>query len=279
MSPPVPVSVIVPVLNEEGNLPGCLESVRDFADVIVVDSGSTDQTRRIAEEYSREVVSFSWNGRFPKKRNWALANCALRHEWILFLDADERVTPAFVEEILRVLPTTNMNGFQLTYDNWFMGRLLRHGDPMRKVALLRRGHGAYERTNEEEWSRLDTEVHEHMVVAGGTGRIRARVEHRDQRDLHSYFARHNEYSSWEAERWLELNATSSLRALPRRQRMKYALMPTIGLPVAYFVASYLLKAGFLDGPAGFRFAVAKMCYFWQVQFKIRERRVARAAVE
>jgi glycosyltransferase involved in cell wall biosynthesis len=274
MSPQVPVSVIVPVLNEEVNLPGCLESVRKFADVVVIDSGSADQTRHIAREYGREVVNFYWNGRFPKKRNWALANCELRHEWVLFLDADERVTPAFVDEILRVLPATNQNGFQLTYDNWFMGRLLRHGDPMRKVALLRRGHGAYERTNEEKWSRLDTEVHEHLIVTGPTGRIRARLEHRDERDLHCYFARHNDYSSWEASRWCELRKPSGLRTLSRRQRMKYALMPTLALPVAYFVGSYLLKAGFLDGPAGFRFAVAKMCYFWQVQFKIRERRAA-----
>jgi glycosyltransferase involved in cell wall biosynthesis len=271
MSPHVPVSVIVPVLNEEKNLPACLESVRGFADVLVVDSGSTDQTRRIAATFGREVVDFSWNGRFPKKRNWALVNCALRHDWVLFLDADERVTPAFVEEILRILPTTNLNGFQLTYDNWFMGRLLRHGDSMRKTALLRRGHGAYEETNEEAWSLLDTEVHEHIVVEGATGSIRAHLEHHDKRDLRDYFARHNEYSSWEASRWLELHRTAAIRTLPKRQRLKYTLMATPLLPVAYFAASYLLRAGFLDGRAGFRFAVAKMYYFWQVQLKIRER--------
>jgi glycosyltransferase involved in cell wall biosynthesis len=272
-----PVSVIVPVLNEERNLAGCLASLRDFTDVFVVDSGSTDGTRAVARHFNREVIDFHWNGRFPKKRNWALEHCALRHEWVLFLDADERVTPAFVDEIRAMLQSTSLNGFLLTYDNWFLGKMLRHGDPMRKIALVRRGCGAYERTDEEAWSRFDAEVHEHIVVVGGVGRIRARLEHHDKRDLHCYFARHNEYSSWEAARWTSLHQRSDVRTLPIRQRIKYTLIPTALMPIGYFLGSYIFKGGFLDGRAGLMFALAKMSYFWQVVLKIRERQDSGAA--
>jgi glycosyltransferase involved in cell wall biosynthesis len=108
--PPHP-PVIVPLLNEGLSLPGCLESLRDFSDVSVVDSGSTGATREITARLGRQVVDFAWDGRFPKKRNWALEHCEARHDWILFLDADERVTPAFVDELRHVLPESRRSGF------------------------------------------------------------------------------------------------------------------------------------------------------------------------
>ena len=107
----VKVSVIVPVKNEEKNLAQCLDSLRDFDDVVVVDSGSTDRTGEIAAEYGRQLVQFVWDGKFPKKRNWALRNIEFKHPWVLFLDADERMTAAFAAELLRSLPRTAHNGF------------------------------------------------------------------------------------------------------------------------------------------------------------------------
>jgi glycosyltransferase involved in cell wall biosynthesis len=268
---PPPVSVIVPVRNEARNLPGCLESVRDFPDVVVVDSQSTDGTPAIAARFGRRVVDFAWDGRFPKKRNWALEHCGPVQNWVLFLDADERVTPAFADEARRVLPRTTSNGFWLTYDNWFMGTLLRRGDPMRKLALVRQGFGAYERVEEERWSNLDMEVHEHLVVRGRVGRIRARLEHHDLRDLEAYRARHDEYASWEAARYLALRRDGSVSALGPRQRLKYRVLMMPGFPAGYFVASYVLRGGFLDGRAGLAFARSKMRYFRQVQAKIHGR--------
>ena len=268
----LPVSVIVPVRNEEVNLPGCLESLRGFDDVVVVDSGSTDGTREIAGRFGRPVIEFTWNGRFPKKRNWALEHGGLRREWVLFLDADERVTPAFETELRRVLPATPRDGFWLTYDNWFMGRRLRHGDPMRKLALVRRGRGAYERIDEERWSSLDMEVHEHLVVRGRVGRIRARLEHHDLRDLAAYEARHEEYASWEAARHLRLGEDGGAANLPKRQRLKYRALMLPLFPEGYFLASYVLRGGFLDGRAGLALARSKMAYFRNVQSKVRQRR-------
>ena len=87
----IPVSVIIPVKNEEKNLPRCLSLLKDFSEVIVVDSHSTDKTPQIAEEYGCSLIEFTWNGRFPKKRNWVLRNVELQNTWVLFLDATNRL--------------------------------------------------------------------------------------------------------------------------------------------------------------------------------------------
>ena len=131
----LPISVCIPVLNEEKNLPGCLESLKGkFSDVVIVDSGSTDATLSIAEKANLTVLSFKWNGAFPKKRNWALQNYSFKHEWVLFLDADERITLAFLDELKSKLDS-KMVGFWLRYDNWFMDRQLHHGDVRRARRL------------------------------------------------------------------------------------------------------------------------------------------------
>jgi glycosyltransferase involved in cell wall biosynthesis len=263
------VSIVIPVKNEAANLALCLESVQVFDDVVVVDSGSTDETCDIARRYNRPIVQFVWDGRFPKKRNWILQNHRFQHPWVLFLDADERMTPDVRDELARVLPNTKHDAFWIGYRNWFLGRLLRYGDPMRKTALLRVGHGAYEKILEEAWSGLDMEIHEHMVVDGSVGTIEAKLEHHDKRDMYAYYSRHNDYSTWEAKRYFSLKDRSQLT---RRQRIKYRLLTWACFPVLYFCASYIFKGGFLDGRAGFYFAVGKMFYFYQIQAKIHELR-------
>ena len=135
------ITIVVPVKNEERNLPECLENVKAFEYVVLVDSGSSDRTLEIAVEYGREVVHFRWNGEFPKKRNWVLRNYKFKTPWVMFLDADERITPVFCKELEYVLPRTKSNAFICFYDNWFMGQMLRHGDVMHKTAILRLGAG------------------------------------------------------------------------------------------------------------------------------------------
>jgi glycosyltransferase involved in cell wall biosynthesis len=265
----LPISVVVPVRNEERNLSNCLARLDGFAEVFVVDSNSTDRTREIAIRHGATLVDFQWNGKFPKKRNWCLRNLPFRTEWVLFLDADECVSDALKSELRATLFGTAYNGFWISYDNWFAGRLLRHGDCMRKLSLMRLGAGEYEHIDEDHWSLLDMEVHEHPVIGGRVSSLRKHIEHRDFKGLDAYIARHNDYSTWEAKRYLSLRRQVDWKPT-RRQRIKYKLLNTWFAGPLYFFGSYLLKGGFMDGRAGFQLALLKMFYFLLIKCKINE---------
>ena len=170
----IPVTVVVPVKNEEKNLAACLTALQGrFQQVIVVDSGSTDATCQIAGEHGALLMNFEWDGQFPKKRNWVLRNYSFQTNWVLFLDADERVTPGFVDELSRAIESTTAVGYWVTYENWFMGKRLRHGDPMRKLSLFRVDAGEYEQFDEDRWSGFDMEIHEHPILDGTIGIVAA----------------------------------------------------------------------------------------------------------
>ena len=268
----LPVTVVIPVLNEELNLPACLDALADaFENVLVVDSGSTDRTGEIVSAAGADILQFEWNGMYPKKRNWTLENYNFETEWVFFLDADERVTPSFIDELHRTLSDTPHVGFQITFTNWFMGRPLHHGDVFRKLPLFRVGAGAYEKFPEEGWSTLDMEVHEHPVLNGTVGKICARVEHHDFRSMEHYLRKHDEYAAWEANRfcWLQSAGKQEWAKLTARQRVKYSLLNRPGLGWIYFCAAYVLKLGFLDGRAGFELARTKCRYFNQIRRQIR----------
>lgn len=271
----LPVTVCIPVLNEAKSLPDCMATLQDrFEDVVVIDSGSRDATCEIARKFGANVIQFQWNGKFPKKRNWALANYPFKTSWVFFLDADERITPAFLDELKLLIEDSTRVGYWVSYTNWFMGRPLNHGDVFRKLAIFRRESGEFERLPENGWSHLDIEVHEHPVLSGSTGEIKTRLEHRDYRGLTHYLSKHNEYSSWEANRhqWLQTAGPEAWKALNRRQRFKYKYLTCWWLPWVYFLTSYVLKRGFLDGWAGWYFAHLKMRYFQEIRLKILENR-------
>ena len=270
MSELLPVTVVVPIKNEALNLPTCLSTLKGFERVIVVDSGSSDDSAEIARSFGAEVVEFKWNGQFPKKRNWMLRNHPISTPWVLFLDADEQIPPAFIAELRQILPQTSCNGFWVPFDNYFMGRLLRHGDKFRKLPLLRVGKGEFEQIYEQAWSQLDMEVHEHLIVEGKVGELKSALVHSDFKNLEAYYARHNQYSSWEANRFLSLSRDATNHFTPR-QKIKYKLLKSPIFPLLYFCGSYIGKRGFLDGFPGFRFAVSKMFYFYQIGFKIAEK--------
>ncbi len=263
----IPISVIVSVKNEALNLPSCLEKLERFAQIIVVDSGSTDDTMAIASTMGAEVLQFNWNGKFPKKRNWALQNANLLYEWILFLDADEFVTDEFVSEVATKTLDPNYNGFTIQFENYFMGKKLRYGYGFKKSALFKKSKGAYEKIDEDLWSHLDMEVHEHPIIEGRIGVIKSKVVHKDFKNLDHYIAKHNAYSTWEAQRYLQLKEAQN-GYLSLNQKIKYGLLNTGFLPMVYFIGAYFLKFGFLDGKEGFYLARFKAHYFFQIQAKV-----------
>lgn len=267
----LPVTVVIPVRNEESNLPRCLAALTAFAEVIVIDSGSTDRTQVIAREAGARVIDFVWNGGFPKKRNWVLMNERLSHPWVLFLDADEFVTPEFCDALRSTLADTSHVGFWLNYTNHFLGQRLRHGIPQRKLALFKIGSGFYERIEEASWSSLDMEIHEHPVLVGSVGEITAPIEHNDDRGILKFIDRHRDYAKWEAHRYRLLVAAGEegWAHLTQRQRTKYRNLPKWWYPFAYGIYQYIIKRGILDGHAGFQYAFYKIWYFNSIRLLIK----------
>jgi glycosyltransferase involved in cell wall biosynthesis len=267
----IPVTAVVPVKNEEKNLPACLAKLGSFTEVLVVDSDSTDRTQEIGEAAGAKVVNFVWQGGFPKKRNWVLLNHSFSTPWVLFVDADEHLTDEFLQELTAKIADDRYVGFWLNYRIHFLGRALNHGVPQRKLAFFKVGAGLYERIDDLRWSELDMEVHEHPVLQGTIGEISARINHSDFRGLHHFIDRHNSYSTWEANRYLQLGDFSKdAQQLSRRQNAKYRYMARWWFPLAYFMLTYIVRGGFLDGRPGFVYASFKAYYFLQVREKIAE---------
>ena len=262
----LPVTVIVSVKNEELNLPKCLEKLQGFDEVLVVDSMSTDSTPQIIERFGYTRINFKWNGQFPKKRNWTLEHVPIKNDWVLFLDADEFLTNNFIKELHQKITDTSHAGYWIYYNNYFMGKEQKYGLKMRKLALFKKELGRFERIEEDSWSHLDMEIHEHPVISGSVGQFTNTIVHKDFRGLEHYIARHNAYATWEAKRFLQLKHLKV--HFTWRQRLKYGLMRTGLLPYFYFIGTYVFKLGFLDGITGFYFAKYKARYFFQIQKKI-----------
>ncbi len=265
------MTVAIPVKNEEANLAACLERLARFAEVVVIDSNSTDRTRQIAEDFGARLVTFTWDGKFPKKRNWFLLHAPPAQPWVLFLDADEFVDDTFCDAVARAVARDDRDGYWLSYTNYFLGRRLRHGVGQRKLALFRVGRALYEKIEEGGWSRLDMEIHEHPIVEGPVGEIGAPIDHRDYKGLDRFLDRHVDYARWEARRYASLQDTpEAWRHFTPRQRFKYRHLGKWWYPGFYFLVTYLAKRGVLDGAAGFHYAAYKAWYFRTIRLLIRE---------
>jgi hypothetical protein len=209
-----------------------------------------------------------------KKRNWVLLNQTLSNSWVLFLDADEFVNDQFCDEVASAITAGRHDGYWLNYTNYFLGRRLRYGVPQRKLAIIRLGNSLYERIDEESWSDLDMEVHEHPIVDGTIGEIRAPIEHNDDRGIEKFIDRHLSYAKWEAHRTLSIERKPQREGVKftSRQRLKYRHIERWWYPAAYFVYTYFVRFGALDGAAGFQYALYKSWYLQTVRLLIGELR-------
>lgn len=256
--------------NEARNIEACLDHLADIADVVVVDSHSDDGTPDLATAAGVRVVPFTWDGRFPKKKEWSLRNADLKHDWVLFVDADELVPPTLLDEIeaFVVSPRTlAAMGVHLT--PFWQGRELRHGYRPQKVILVDSTRCRYPEFDESAAPNMwEVEGHYQPIVDGDVGLFDNSILHDDADDLYAYFARHNRYSDWEAaiapSDFKEEAATSGFRKTLKR--LFYAA-PARGL--ISFLDSYVFRLGFLDGSAGFDYATARCFYYWQIAAKRR----------
>ena len=265
----IPVSVMVFTLDEEIHLPACLDALRWCDDVIVVDSLSTDGTEELCRRAGVRFYRNRFTG-FGDQRNWALAHCRPQHQWVLILDADERVTPELVEELKGCLATVppEIGAFRIRRRFHMWGKWLRHSSlyPTWVVRLVRRDRVRFSNRGHAET----------QEVEGGIGELGEDLIDENLKGIEAWRVRQERYSEKEAEYeveqegkpldWTGLGAPDGLR---RRSAMKQlaARLPFRG--TTYFLYSYLLRGGFRDGREGFRFCRMKASYQRRVALKKR----------
>jgi glycosyltransferase involved in cell wall biosynthesis len=257
----VPVSVLIPAKNEAGNLRECLATVAFADEIVVVDSGSSDGTQEIAREAGAQVVQFAWNGEFPRKKNWALENVPWRHDWVLIVDADERITPELEIEIRAAIQRPDVDGYYLNRRFWFLDGWINHCGyfPSWNMRLFQHRKGRYERMDAVSDDHSgDNEVHEHVLLDGRAEYLAAPMEHYAFPDIATFVEKHNRYSTWEATVREQFASDGSERmrgsplgsALERRRWLKRV---TLRLPcrgALRFIYSYVIRQGFRDGRRG-----------------------------
>lgn len=234
------ISACIISYNEEANIAACLESVSWCDEVVVVDSFSKDRTAAIARERGARVVEAAWPGHVAQKNR---AVDEAQGEWILSLDCDERITPRLKEAILtRLAAGGSADGYLISRKLFYLGRWLEHGGwfPEWRLRLFRREKG--------RWEGVDP--HDRVRVEGGTERIEP-----GGRGTDAAVILHHSFSSLAhqlrvLERYTEIQA-GELHRQGRRARWSDVVLR----PLWRFLWGYALRAGFLDGEAGFHMAV------------------------
>ena len=274
----IPVSVMIAVRNEAKNLPNCLAGLKEFGEVYVIDSQSTDDTVEIARSHGAHIVQFHYSGGWPKKRQWAMNTLPLAYDWILLLDADEVLTTELTEEIRSAILNPAIEGYSILLRTWFLGRALRHGGVgLWKLALFRQGKGRFEcRLEDQDTSMADMEVHEHVVVDGATSRLRHPVIHHNLESLSRYIQKHDEYSNWESRVLLQRGDDRELppslfgTQAQRRRWLKRKVFALPGSPVLLFLYRYIFRFGFLDGVPGLIYCGFQAVQMFHTKAKIYE---------
>ncbi len=266
------ISVLILTLNEEDNLPQCLQSVEWSDDIIVLDSFSTDRTIKIAEEMGAQVVQRRFDN-WSAHQNWAVRNIRFKYPWVYYSDADEIVPAELRDEMLAVTnnPGAEPAAYRLRYKNFFCGRWIKHCGiyPVWVLRLFR--------PDKIQWERLVNPV---PVVQGPEGRLNNHFHHYSfNKGLEAWFEKHNKYSSQEAEEGLKTIKQGfedwaglfDFQDGSRRRRVLKELAFRLPFrPTARFLYMYLLRMGFLDGREGLTYCRLLCMYEYMIELKMRE---------
>lgn len=251
------LSVLILTYNEEVNLPVCLESLRELdCKVFVVDSGSSDRTVEIAKAVTPHVVYHEFENQ-AQQLNWALTHLPIESNWILRLDADERLTPKLAEELRDVLPTLDpeITGLYVNIRVYFMGRWIRHGAhyPLRILRVWRRDSARIEERAMNERT---------VLVRGRAVNLKQDIIHDNQKSLFDWVEKHNKYSTRELQVLFkdvsepEISPSLFGPVEARRRWLRhhvYLRVPLFLRAFLYFGWRYFFRLGFLDGKEGLIF--------------------------
>lgn len=270
----LPISALVLTKNEEEIIGRTCRQLHDFDQVVVVDSHSTDATKAIAEEAGALVLDFEWNGGYPKKKQWSLSRPELKHNWVLFVDADEYPSEALIEELRALAPIFGEGGYgayDIPLSYHFLGSELKYGHKVTKRALVDRRFCRFPVVDDLCVANMwEVEGHYQPECDSLVGNLKSKLKHDDIDPLYDYFARHNRYSDWEAHVSVTSDRSTEVSRYRSSRGRRYASIP--GKPILFFLYSYIMRAGFLDGRAGLHYAIAHAFYFWQIGLKSEELR-------
>ncbi|MBI4688781.1 MAG: glycosyltransferase family 2 protein [Nitrospirae bacterium] len=221
----IPVSVVIITKDEEKNIEDALISVKDFDEVVIVDSFSTDKTIDICKKYTGKVFQKEWQG-YAKQKQMAIDIAS--GQWVLILDADERLTPELKTEIGDVIKGGH-SGFYISRKNFFLGRWIKHGGwwPDYTLRLFRKNEGHIE----------EREVHERVVVNGSIAYLKSPLEHYTYNSLSDFLRKTDVYSSLSAKELQKKGITAGTLDLIFR-------------PLVTFLKMFFLRFGFMDGTYG-----------------------------
>jgi len=269
-----PLTVVILTLNEEAELATALRSVSFCESVFIVDSGSTDGTRAVAEEHGAEFVVHVPPPpfRIADQRNWALDNLPISSEWVLFLDADEEVPRPLRDRLAEVIrdPRDLWDAYELTPRYFFWGKWLKRtqGYPNWHPRLVRRGR-----------KRFAGGVWEHFETGVRVGRLHEPYDHRaNAKGLRDWLERHYRYAAWDADRIIDTLRSGSSAELgtTRKVRLRYLAAKFWPLrPLARFFQMYVVRLGFLEGWPALNFCLLYFCYeLMTVNLVVEKRRRA-----
>lgn len=246
---PGSVSVIVITKNEEKNIIECLSSVKWADEIVVVDAGSTDSTVQKVRKFTRKVFVRPWVG-YGAAKNFALQRA--KSEWILWIDADERVTDSLRDEIRGIVGSAHafFNAYTVPRKANFLGRWILHCGwyPGRVTRLFRKGTGRF----------TEAKVHERLMIRGEEGQLISDLLHYTDPTLVGYFEKFNKYTTLASEELVESGRRFSLGQITFR-------------PAWMFIKMYFLKRGFLDGVQGFILCVLSASYVFTKYAKLWEK--------
>jgi glycosyltransferase involved in cell wall biosynthesis len=225
------LSVIIITKNEAMNIRACLESVMWAGEIIVVDSGSNDETVAICKEFGAQVYVHDWPG-FGAQKNRALSYA--KNEWVFSIDADERVTPELQSQLIIAMQDDGKDGFYVPRLSQFCGRFIRHSGwyPDYVLRLFRRTKGRFS----------NDIVHERVILEGPAGRLSSPLLHYSYLNEADVLRKTEQYATAGALQMFKNGKTASFADAPLRAGWAFA-------------RTYSLRLGFLDGTAGFNIAL------------------------
>jgi glycosyltransferase involved in cell wall biosynthesis len=272
MSRNIPISILILTKNEEKDLLGCLESINWSDDIHLYDSCSEDNTVKIAKQFGAKITQRPFDN-WSTHQNWGLTNISFKHEWVFYIDADERMHPSLITAINQTINklSQEFNAYRIQRRDFFMGTWLKHVQTTPYyIRLFRPEKIHYERL-----------VNPVTIVDGPIGQLSGYLDHYPfSKGISHWLNRHNSYSTFEAQQIYDNqrnNETFSLvKAIiakdfqTRRYHQKELFYRLPARPLIKFFILYFLKRGFLDGKPGFTYAVLQSIYEYMIILKVNE---------